>query len=112
MNYCPDNWVVLKFTTHEMKTFYKVLGGWSGGYLTGDSWRLNSGITKVEEHDGCYYFSGFSGSVYRCGKESYGLRTNNAYVYDGLKEKYGLNVELMPESTDFLNLHYGSYYRD
>lgn len=40
-------------------------------------------------------------------KGSYELRSNNAHVYEGLKDKYGLNVELMPGGTDFLNLPYG-----
>ena len=39
--YTPDNWVVIKFTQQvnggkTEKVFYKVLGGWSGGYLDGD----------------------------------------------------------------------------
>ena len=52
-DYRPDNWVVIKFTQQVKsgntgygrteKVFYKVLGGWSGGYLDGDSWRMNSG---------------------------------------------------------------------
>ena len=45
--YTCDNWVVIKFNTEEHGIFYKVLVGTSGGYLDGDSWRMNSGITKV-----------------------------------------------------------------
>jgi len=101
MVYNPDNWVVIK--VKDKNLHYRVLGGWSGGYMTGDAWRLNSGITKVEEHDGYYDFIGSSGSVYRCSKESYGLRLNNAYVWNELKELYGDKVELMPEETDWTN---------
>jgi hypothetical protein len=45
--YTCDNWVVIKMKGDD--THYRVLAGWSGGYLDGDSWRMNSGITKVEE---------------------------------------------------------------
>ena len=41
----PHNWVVVKVD----EDFYKVLGGWSGGYLDGDCWILNSCITKVKD---------------------------------------------------------------
>ena len=53
-NYTPDNWVVIKMMPPEKDTMYKVLGGWSGGYLDGDSWRMNSGVTSVED-DGDYF---------------------------------------------------------
>jgi hypothetical protein len=105
MTYRPDNWVVIKITKPDM-TYYKVLGGWSGSYLTGNSWRLNSGIVKVTEDENYYNFFGSSGFCYQCNKDSYGLRMNNAPVYETLKARYlatGL-VELMPEDTDFLNL--------
>jgi len=46
--YNPDSWVIIKITVPDQKTIYKVLGGWSGGYLDGDSWQLNSGIAKVK----------------------------------------------------------------
>ena len=48
-NYTPDNWVVIKMDGDE--PHYRVLAGWSGGYTTGDHWRVNSGITKVQELD-------------------------------------------------------------
>ena len=100
--YNPDNWVVIKVKGKD--PHYRVLAGWSGGYTTGDSWRMNSGITKVEEDDGAYYFSGSSGSTYNCGKESYTLRTNNAWVWDVLQKRHGDEVELMPEDTDWMNM--------
>lgn len=105
--YRPDNWVVLKIN-YEGETLYKVLGGWSGGYLDGYGWRINSGITSCHmEKDGDYYFfTGYSGSVYRCHKDSYGLRWTNAGVYNKLKERYGDAVEMMPEDTDWINVEW------
>jgi len=101
-NYWPDNWVVIKLKGDD--THYRVLAGWAGGYATGDSWRMNSGITKVTEDDSSYHFSGSSGSIYSCGKQSYTLRINNAYVWNRLQELHGDKVELMPEDTDWINI--------
>jgi len=85
--YLPDNWVVLKIKEGKLDSgFYKVLAGWSGGYLYGDSWRMNSGISEVTEDGDYLLFHGYSGSVYRCYKGGYRLRMNNAGVYNQLKE--------------------------
>lgn len=97
--YQPDNWVILKITGDD--PHYKVLGGWSGGYTSGDSWRMNSGITRVEETETSFKFYGYSGSIYECQKRSYGLRMNNVHIYKQLKDMYGDNVELMDENTDW-----------
>lgn len=101
-DYNPDNWVIIKITGED--PHYRVLAGWSGGYTTGDSWRMNSGITKVEESDGCYYFYGSSGSCYICGKNSYGLRNNNYHVWRTLKDRNEDKVELMKDSTDWFDI--------
>lgn len=100
--YEPDNWVVLKFPDH-----YRILAGWSGGYSRGSSWRLNSGITRVVEEPDHYLFYGSSGSCYKCHKDSYCVRTNNAYVYADIKQRYGDKVDLMPEDTDWRNIDWG-----
>lgn len=102
MSYTPDNWVIIKF--NGKTPHYKVLAGWSGSYLDGDSWRMNSGIVRVSSGEHHYHFYGSSGSDYQCHREAYGLRKNNAYVWAALQEKYGDKVELMPENTDWLNL--------
>jgi hypothetical protein len=69
--YKPDRWVVLKLKSKN-EHIYKVMGGWYGGYLGSDSWRINSGITKVELDGDDYVFYGYSGSTYVCNKNSYG----------------------------------------
>ena len=102
--YTPDNWVVLKIKQGKLDSgFYKVLGGWSGGYLYGDSWRMNSGITEFTEDGDYLLFHGYSGSVYRCHKKSYGLRMNNAGAYNQLKENEAFEgqITLMDEDTDW-----------
>ncbi len=101
MTYTPDNWVVIKLKGED--PHYRVLAGWSGGYTTGDYWRMNSGITRVEETEHAFMFYGSSGSCYECRKTGYCLRKNNAHVWSGLKAQHGNNVEMMPEDTDWMN---------
>lgn len=103
MEYLPDNWVVLKIR-HEDETLYKVLAGWSGGYLEGDAWRINSGINRVEEDGNCYEFYGSSGSCYRCHKKGYRLTMAISGVYNQLKERFGDKIELMSKDTDWKHL--------
>lgn len=102
--YTPDNWVVLKMV-YKDQVIYKVLGGWSGGYINGSSWRLNSGIEKVELDNDCYMFYGSSGSVYSCSKTGYGLRMSNAEAYNTMKKMYPDNVELL-EDRDWLQMEW------
>lgn len=90
--YTPDNWVILKFTLPQ-ETFYKILAGWSGGYLEGDSWRMNSGITRVEETDDHFLFYGHSGSVYQCHKDSETLRANCSGILNQLVKQYPNQVK-------------------
>ena len=99
-NYTPDNWVVIKMDGD--KPHYRVLAGWSGGYLDGNSWKMNSGIVRVETDDDYYYFYGLSGSCYSCHKESYCIRMNNAHIWTRLQTIHGDKVKLMPETTDWL----------
>lgn len=100
IEYRPDSWVVIKMT-HKNNIFYKVLGGWSGGYLNGTSWRLNSGVEKVELANDRYMFYGSSGSVYTCHKESYGLKMSTADIWKQMKDTYPDQVELL-EDQDWL----------
>lgn len=100
----PDSWVVLKITT-ETEVIYKVLAGWSGGYLYyGDSWRLNSGISIVFERKDQIDFYGNSGSLYVCQKGTYGLRMGTAGIYNDLVSQFGDKIEMMPEDTDWKTL--------
>lgn len=98
--YTPDKWVILKIK-HNEETVYKVLAGWSGSYLEGQSWKLNSGITKVKTDETHYYFEGYSGSVYKCSKRGYGMNMIMTGVFSQFKNMP--DVELMDEQ-DFNNL--------
>ena len=85
----------MKIDDETHGVFYKVLAGWSGGYLYGDSWRLNSGIKDFKENPEKEYvdFFGFSGSQYRCFIPYEGFRMSIQGVYSRLKELHGDKVE-------------------
>ena len=95
-DYIPDAWIILRFESEEHGIVYKVLGGWGGGYLSGDGWRLSSGIKKVEwipddtnvGHK-TYVIHNDSGSRYFCKETRYGLRMSNAWKYEEIKKKLG-----------------------
>jgi hypothetical protein len=95
--YTPNNWVIVKITRPE-GVVHKVLGGWSGGYLDGDSWRMNSGIVRAEVEDDYILFHGQSGSVYKCHKNAQRLSNATAGVYNTLVnqgKEQGITVEMV-----------------
>ncbi len=103
----PDRWVILKISINENKPFYKVFGSWFGGYLDGDRWKINSGVSSVEEDDEYYYFNGLSGSCYKCHKEGYGVSTSyNSAVLEKLINSP--SVELMDDDTNWFELTYST----
>lgn len=100
MSNIPDNWVVIFLNSDD--PHYRILAGWSGGFATGDSWKMNSGIVKVEEHESGFNFIGSSGSSYIGRRHNYCLRMNNSYVWTRLSDMHGDKVSIMPEDTDWL----------
>lgn len=77
--YTPDNWIVFE-KIYDGKPERFVVGGWSGGYLDGDSWRRNSGVESVIQDENFLYFHGYSGSIYKCHKKHNEVRINIAHV--------------------------------
>jgi hypothetical protein len=105
----PERWVVLKI--NGLETYFRVFGGWRGGYLDGDRWKMNSGIVGIEEDEDYYYFEGHSGSCYQCHKNGYGLKDGMYWfspyvqgVLENLIEKSPVPIEVVDEETDFINL--------
>lgn len=96
----PDAWVILeiKDTIHPgMPSIQKILAGWSGSYLYGDSWRMSSPIKQLnikicEDH---FIVETESSSIYNLCKRYQGLRMSNAGIYNQLKEKFGDRVEII-----------------
>jgi hypothetical protein len=109
-NYIPDRWVMVKFTSPDMTT-YKILAGWSGSYIHGQSWKLNSGCTKVEVDGDYYIFHGYSGSTYQCHKNAYGynsimLQVKSSFEKE-LEESDKVKMEILDEETNFMEIDYG-----
>ena len=72
--HAPDEWCLVKI--NGVDPHYRIFGSWRGGYLSGDSWRMNSGITKVEKDGEYYLFHGSSGSIYKCHEKGYGIHSS------------------------------------
>lgn len=106
--YKPDRWIMIRIQ-NEDQVVYKVFGCWYGGYLHGDSWKLNSGVTSVTETENAYQFAGASGSVYHCSKHSYGTSGYGGGVLMNMIEesKDMAVIEILPEETNFMELPYG-----
>ena len=108
-DYNPDKWLVVKITGVEDNPVYKVFACWYGGYLGSDSWKLNSGITRVTETGDYFFFDGSSGSVYSCRKGSYGTNGYGGSVLNNMIEKVEKNggkIEILPEETNWLEINY------
>lgn len=106
--YMPDRWVMLRFDSDEGQV-YKILAGWSGSYLEGQSWKLNSGVVKIEEDDQCYLFHGYTGSVYRCRKTAYGMNmimSEKFNQWNRQKNSGEFLMDLLPVNTNFMEIRY------
>ena len=98
----PDKWVVLKLPNN----IHKVFASWAGGYLHRDSWKLNSGIANVEQEGDYYYFTGYSGSVYKCHKMGYGTTSYGSLVLDDMLQralKSDVVVEILPDAVNWVD---------
>jgi len=91
----PDSWVIIEYNGSPQ--FQRILSGWSGSYLYGDSWRMSSPIKEMNIKVNQDYFTATtdSGSTYQLFKSRQGLRISNAGIYNELKEKYGDSVEIV-----------------
>ena len=98
----PDKWVVVKIDNNTDTSLYKVFATWSGGYLNGDRWKMNSGIKSMEYDDDYYYFIGHSGSCYKCHKKGYGTASSygECVLNDMIENAYKVNVAVDLLSKD------------
>jgi hypothetical protein len=95
----PDRWVIVGDGEN-----FKVLGGWSGGYLDGDSWRLSSGLERIEEDDDFYYMHNYSGSVYKCHKKAEGTNLISNGILNQLKKSDERVKTFSPEEFNKIQL--------
>jgi len=111
----PDNWVILKIentneTDPTLSTIQKVFATWTGLCGVEDSWRINSGISYVEQTDTTFQFNGYSGSCYECTKGTYGpiggysSNVLNTLIQDA--KNIGTIITILPEETDWMTQGY------
>ncbi len=93
--YTPARWVVIDIDNGTPNKHQRVFAGWYGGYLNGDSWKMNSGITKIDEHEEFYEFHGMSGSIYRCYKRCYGMSGYMSSVLANIQENIEATITLV-----------------
>ena len=108
-DYSPDKWLVVKISVENNPPVHKVFACWYGGYLGSDSWKLNSGITKVTEATDYFFFDGSSGSTYACRKGTYGANSYGYGVLENMVNKaleHGVTIEVLPEETNWLEINY------
>jgi hypothetical protein len=100
VDYCPDGWVIIKFPKDD----YRVFGGWFGGYLDSDHYRINSGCVKTALDDKGWIVHGDSGSIYFVGTENYDkLPSYCASVAGQYCQKNGGVLLTEEEAFDYLN---------
>lgn len=107
--YIPDKWVVVKIEGEDVPLTYKVFACWYGDFLKGDSWKMNSGIVKVTKEEDYYLFEGYSGSVYKCYEESYGIHLYGHGVLEEIIEKskqVEVDVQILSKNTNWLELSF------
>lgn len=105
--YTPHKWLVIEIKGKEFPLTYKVFASWHGGYLDGDSWKLNSGIKKITKEGDFYLFTGHSESVYACHKKCYGSHMYGNGVLNAIiqKAKEGdVTIQVLPENQNWLDL--------
>jgi len=99
--YSPDRWVVLYYPSDDV---YAILGGWSGGYLHGASWRRSTPIQHVVEHDEHYEVHNSSGSVYMLHKDAYGMNGIMSQIYPSLGAGTALDKD---EALEVIEIYKG-----
>ena len=104
--YRPDKWVMVKIGEGNL---YKIFACWYGGYAGSDSWKLNSGVTRVSKEGYVYSFEGSSGSVYECHENCYGTNMYGGGILMNMREtakENGFSIEILDEDTNFMELNY------
>jgi hypothetical protein len=86
--YTPDAWVLIELKDPDTRLpFRKVLAGWIGGYLHGDSWRLSSGVTKIVPNNNGYAIHNESGSIYHVGTPNERFTSLTWSIYQKICER-------------------------
>ena len=88
----PYKWIIVNITN----VGYKVFASWP------DGWKLNSGIKSIEIYDDYYLIKGYSGSIYKCYKNSYGCTNYGTNILNSIIEKgknLGSNIDIVDKNN-------------
>ena len=96
--YYPDGWRLILIDNQVIKLF----SSWSGGYLDGNSWRLNSGCTKIEPTEYGYDVHGYSGSIYSIHKHQGNLNAYSSSVYAKILAQEGVEEVSVERAIELL----------
>ena len=94
--YSPDRWVLVDLT-HGDEIIRKVFAGWYGGWAGSDSWKLSSQVIETTDCGDYFEFLNYSGSTYRCHKNSEGMSGYMSDVFAGWHSQNNdeISVELV-----------------
>jgi|GEM_PF-1122445 hypothetical protein len=85
----PDNWLGLHLKKDNID-IVKLFSTFYGGYLDGDSWRLNSGcknIKKYPDNKDKFLITGYSGTQYNIFKKNIGTSSYTSTILNEIIEK-------------------------
>lgn len=81
-----------------------MFGSWSGSYIHGDSWQMNSGVVDVKENGDGYDVIGSSGSIYYCHSLRYGVNSYGHGVLNDFVKRADGKIEVLEGMPDMLNM--------
>lgn len=77
--YWPDRWVFI-----DTGECVKIFASWTGGFATGEYWKLSSGCTEIKKVDDYYTCPQWSDSVYNLHEDSEGTTGYGGRVLTGI----------------------------
>ena len=110
--YYPDTWVILRLTNKETnEQSYRIFAEWKGGYISGNSWRMNSGITLCNKlSKDLLEFVSLSGNSYVCCTDNYGITAYGSSVVASYNETSSYVIEVLDYSNFQSVLNCGSMF--
>lgn len=80
----------------------KLFSSWSGSYLSGDAYRVNSGTQEIVEKECHYLVYGYSGSVYKLRKTAVHMNAYCQGVLNQILENEQVKEITIEQAVEFL----------
>ncbi len=95
----PDRFVILH---HIKENTYAIFSGWSGGYLSSDSWNRSSKIQNVKDI-GDYIEAETETSIYHLRKTSLGYTGYMLHILSAAKQsdEFSTNIDIIDDEEKF-----------